>query len=561
MATNLERQRRYADLREQATAGATAATFAGYEALHREARAAGDEALARRCLRDLAELTSLLDPEVGRKLAAAAGPDPRGERELTVVVVGAPEAAGDVPALRALAEQTIAPERVETIVSDSGGPAARNEALRAASGRIVAFVDADVAPARDALERIVAAHGDAAAPPRVVVGRVELSGLEREPLARLLIQLRIEGALTGFDRPGAIAGELCDSSFFSAPRAELVRAGGFDAELVRCDGADLGVRLERAGFAAWFEPAIRATRAASGDLDAWLERARALGADWFHLSAKHGAAAPPSFLRDVGLDAGATESLVARLLAGADAHARCTTSLRESLREFARIVAARPAEADGLFVKVVDDFTSLLLRVTRHELTRGFVNRAQGSPRAALERCATNVKRGAAVLVLRDESLLPAVEVVLQNLPADGVLVVAAPDGAPLSRLPDDPRIARMAIPRQPTPEQLRRGLLAATDADFLVLLDGTLAPTRNDWEAMRLTLATLPLIGACSVDGETGEALATAQLSSHLPDALIALRRDAVESDPGEAGPLLTRLVRRGYRLATAKAGLAECS
>src|SRR5262245_44939946 len=119
MATDLERQRRYAELREQATAGATGATFAGYEALHREARAAGDEALARRCLRDLAELTSLLDPvagpEVGRKLAAAAGAAPRGERELTVVVVGAPESAGDVPALVGLANQTIEPACVETI--------------------------------------------------------------------------------------------------------------------------------------------------------------------------------------------------------------------------------------------------------------------------------------------------------------------------------------------------------------------------------------------------------------------------------------------------------------
>src|SRR5262245_24388004 len=124
MVHDSERQRRYAELRQQAIAGATGATFAGYEALHREARAAGDEALARRCLRDFAGLTSLLDPVVGQKLAAAAGVAPRAQRDVTVVVVGAPEAAGDVPALRALASQTIAPERVETIVCDASAPSA-----------------------------------------------------------------------------------------------------------------------------------------------------------------------------------------------------------------------------------------------------------------------------------------------------------------------------------------------------------------------------------------------------------------------------------------------------
>jgi hypothetical protein len=560
MADHPELERRFAELRAQATAGATAATFEGYEALLRAARRAGDEALARRCLRDLAELTSHLDPEIGRKLAAAAGAPERIAKELTVVVTGAPESAGELPALRALAHQTIAPARVETILCDANGPTARNEALRAASGRIVAFIAADVAPASDALERILTAHGDAAAAPRVIVGAIAAEGIDSSPLARLLTHLRIDGALAEFREAGAIAGELNDSAFFSAPRAELVRAGGFDSELACYDGAELGVRLEQAGIPTWFDPAIRATRKADGDLDAWLARARAIGADWFHSSAKHGAAAPPSFLREVGLDAGATESLVARLLAGADAHARCTQSLRESLRDFARVVAANPAQADELFVKVVDDFTRLLLRVTRHELMRGFVNRAQGSSRAALEQCATKVARGAAVLVLRDEGLLEAVRVVTENLPENGTLVIAASEGAPIARLPADRRIARMAIPRNPTAEQLRDGLLAATAADFLVLLDGTLAPTRADWEAIRLTLSTLPLIGACNVDGETGEALASASLCSHLPESLIALRRDVVESDPGETGPLLTRLVRRGYRLATAKAGLAAC-
>jgi hypothetical protein len=209
---------------------------------------------------------------------------------------------------------------------------------------------------------------------------------------------------------------------------------------------------------------------------------------------------------------------------------------------------------------VADDFAGLLLRVTRHELARGFVNAVQGASREALERCTARLRKGAAVLVLEDESLLPAIEVVCANLPEGGVLVAAIPQGAPSGKLPSDPRLVRMSIPKQASSAVLRAALLGATDADFLVLLDGTCAPTRSDWEAIRLTLGTLPCIGACNVEGDSGGPFARAELATRLPDALVAIRRDVVESDPGEAGPLLDRLVRRGYRFATAKPGLVAC-
>jgi len=558
--------RRYARIREEAAAGASSGTFRDYESLWREARAAGADELAARCLADLADLTAQIDPEVGRALArsipASARPQNRTNPvasqgaavELSVVVVGAPESAGELPATRGLSKQTLAPSRFETILADASGPAARNEALAAARGRIVLFLDADVEPANDALERVSAAHAVGAE--TIVVGRVAIGDAATAPLARSLAQLGLEAPTAAFTEAGTIAPDCCESSFLSAPRTALVRLGGFDPALRRFDGADLGLRLG----AIRFDPTIRATRAGVGGLDAWLQIARDMGADWCVLKDKHGAAAPPTFLQGSGLERAAVEPLVATLLREADGHARCSESLAISLRDFTRVVTRQRERADELFAKVADDFAGLLLRVTRHELARGFVNAVQGASREALERCTARLRKGAAVLVLEDESLLPAVEVVCANLPEGGVLVAAIPQGAPTGNLPADPRLVRMAIPKQASSAALRSALLGATDADFLVLLDGTCAPTRSEWEAIRLTLGTLPCIGACNVEGDSGGPFARAELAARLPDALVAIRRDVVESDPGEAGPLLDRLVRRGYRFATAKPGLVAC-
>lgn len=552
------RAERFAQLREQARAGANGTTFRGYENLWREARAAGDETIARQCLRDLAQLTAQIDPNVGRELAqAAGGVAPRGTPDLSVIVVGAPISAGEPPALRAIAAQTLPAARFEVIVADASGSASRNEGLRAATGRIVLFMDPDVAPAPDAFERLLAAHS--AAQPRVVAGRIDGGDLTRLPLPRLLERIGLASSLSDFTQSGEISGELCDAGFLSAPREALLRAGGFDPELTCFDGADLGVRLTSDGATCWFDPSIVATRPVDSDLDSWLRRARAMGADWFRLRAKHGADAPPSFLRGIGLEAAAAESILSTLLTQSDVQERCTASLRESLREFAA-VAAKPSDRGDLFALVQGDFSDLLLRVTRHELMRGFVNAANGGTRESLETCTAKLAHGAAVLVLNDPAGLAATKVVLQHLPADAQLVVACAATAPVDALPNDRRLVKMRIPAVATSEQTRNALLGATTADFFVLLDGSCAPTAADWNALRLTLGTVPCIGACNVEGDGEGPVAKAKLSARLGGDLVAVRRDVIASDPGEAGPLLERLVRRGYRLATARPGLVAC-
>src|SRR5262249_49412555 len=151
-----------------------------------------------------------------------------------------------------------------TILADATGPSARNEGLAAARGRVVLFLDGEVEPAPDALERVLAAHADGAE--TIVVGRVAFDDVAAAPLTRVLVQLGLEDPTNGFREAGAISADCCEAALLSAPRATLVRLGGFDAGLRRLDGADLGRRLG----AIRFDPAIRATRAANEDFGAWL---------------------------------------------------------------------------------------------------------------------------------------------------------------------------------------------------------------------------------------------------------------------------------------------------
>jgi hypothetical protein len=288
------------------------------------------------------------------------------------------------------------------------------------------------------------------------------------------------------------------------------------------------------------------------DLDQWLSRCRAMGGDWTELRRLHGGGAPPAWLRDVGLDEGAHEALLARLLSGADRHSRCVRALRGSLHEMEQMLARRPDRAAETMAKLLPDLTATLLEVTRHELIRGFVHSLSGGGTERLERCAARTERGAAVIVLSSDTSVQAAEVALRELPPWAELVVGLQEGAPERRLPDDPRIRRLLLPRGATAPMLKRALLNGTGVDFFVLLDGSCVPTKAEWEALRLTLSTLPGVGACTVDGEPA-VLATARTCTQLGSALVAVRRDVIEGDGDEAGPLLDRLVRKGYRLATA--------
>jgi hypothetical protein len=277
-----------------------------------------------------------------------------------------------------------------------------------------------------------------------------------------------------------------------------------------------------------------------------------MGGDWPRMRRLHGAAARPAWMAGIGLDEPSGDALFERLLAASDRHARCVAALRDSLCEIELAVARDPAGAPALLEKLRADLTATLLDVTRHELIRGFVHATSGGGSELLERCAARTERGAALVVLANDASAQAATLALTELPAWAEVIVGILEGAPERPLPADPRLRRLRLPKGAGAAHLKRALLESCGADFFVLLDGTLVPTHADWEALRLTLATLPSVGACNVEGEGGE-LAKARLAAHLPNDLVAVRRDVIESDSGDAGPLLERLMRRGYRFATA--------
>ncbi|MSR46792.1 MAG: glycosyltransferase family 2 protein [Planctomycetes bacterium] len=551
-------EQRYLVIRERAARGAEVATFTAFEQLWKDARAAGDERLAKRILRDLAVLTAQLDPQIARELAAASIASPDAARvELSVVVLGVPQPASNSPVMASLQHQSLAPGRFETIVADRDDAASCNAALRAAKGEVILFLAHDLTLSPDALLRHLTAHAGGG-PSCAVMGAVEWENLALRPLAWALDSVGLLGCQAGVDSAGDVPAECLALVHASFPRGPLLESGGINEGISAFAGPELGVRLAAAGWRITIDPAIGGRRTPATDLDGWLTRCRAMGGDWSELRRLHGGAAPPSWLRDIGLEESVGDSLFDRLLGSADRHSRCVSALHDSLTDIEQVVARSPDRALTTLEKLASDLTAAVLEVTRHELLRGFAHSIGGGTRDALERCAVRTVRGAAVLVLSSDHSVEAARVALSELPQWAELLVGVQEGAPEWRLPEDRRIRRLLLPKGATAPVLKQALLNGTGADFFVLLDGSCVPTCAEWTALRLTLSTLPCVGACSVDGEPAP-LAHARMCQRLPNALVAVRRDVIESDGGEAGSLLERLVRKGYRLATAAPARVE--
>lgn len=215
---------------------------------------------------------------------------------LSVVVPTYNRRDGIVRLLRALAEQTVPPDQFEVVVANDGssdgtaealaafeapyrlvvltqanaGPAAaRNAAVRRASGRLVVFLDDDVVPADDLLAAHLAAQGDA--DDVIVVGPMypptdwPRSTWVRWEERQLLKQ---------YDAMQRGVYSCTPRQFYtgnaSAPRALLLRSGGFDDRFKRAEDVELAFRLWAMGARFHFEPGAEVLHYAARSFASWM---------------------------------------------------------------------------------------------------------------------------------------------------------------------------------------------------------------------------------------------------------------------------------------------------
>ena len=173
----------------------------------------------------------------------------------------------------------------------SGGPgAARNAGAALAETPLVAFVDADCAPAPGWLEALLPHFADphvAVVAPRVVAG-----GGDGSLLARY------EAARAPYDRGPAPARVAPGGRVPFLPGAAMVvrtaaLGAGFDASLRGGEDVDLVWRVAAAGFDVRYEPAARVAHAHRTAARDWLARRVFYGAAAAPLARKHPGAARP----------------------------------------------------------------------------------------------------------------------------------------------------------------------------------------------------------------------------------------------------------------------------
>jgi glycosyltransferase involved in cell wall biosynthesis len=163
-----------------------------------------------------------------------------------------------------------APYRLRVLTQENAGPAAaRNAAVREATGRLVVFLDDDVVPAPYLLEAHLAAQGDA--DDLIVVGPMfPPTDWARSTWVRWeerQLQKQYDAMQRGIYS--------CTPRQFytgnaSVPRALLLQSGGFDAHFKRAEDVELAFRLWAMGARFHFEPAADVLHYASRTFASWM---------------------------------------------------------------------------------------------------------------------------------------------------------------------------------------------------------------------------------------------------------------------------------------------------
>jgi glycosyltransferase involved in cell wall biosynthesis len=190
--------------------------------------------------------------------------------ELSVIVPVRDDRDGLEKLLGALREQTLARSRYELIVVDDGSSdgsaevaeaagarvlrtpggggsyAARNLALDAASGRVLAFTDADCVPSAQWLERGLAALEESGA--GMVAGHIEMP-MGQRPSAAAIID-----AARHLDQERAVRGGFCATANLFVRREIFESVGRFNDNLISGGDGEFGNRATAAGVVLRYDP-------------------------------------------------------------------------------------------------------------------------------------------------------------------------------------------------------------------------------------------------------------------------------------------------------------------
>jgi glycosyltransferase involved in cell wall biosynthesis len=185
-----------------------------------------------------------------RTLRALADQDyPAGRFEVIVVADGCTD--GTIALLERL--ECAAPFRLRWIVQAQAGPAAaRNAAIAAAAGDIIAFLDDDVVPVAGWLSAHMAIHGQEER--AVVIGPLSPGSRKRPAWVRWeddSLQQQYRAMLAGVYRPTPRQFYTGNSS---VARRWILQAGGFDGRLRRAEDVELAFRLQDHGLHFYYEP-------------------------------------------------------------------------------------------------------------------------------------------------------------------------------------------------------------------------------------------------------------------------------------------------------------------
>jgi glycosyltransferase involved in cell wall biosynthesis len=164
-----------------------------------------------------------------------------------------------------------------TAAQDNAGPAAaRNRGVGLARGRLVLFVDDDIVPATDLIERHVLAHGEA--PNRVVIGPMLTDpAFDYQPWIeweQAMLYKQYDAMRNGVYAPTFRQFYTGNASLL---RALFEQAGGFDTQFRRAEDVELAYRLDALGAEFVFDESAAAYHHAARSYDSWLATATAYG--------------------------------------------------------------------------------------------------------------------------------------------------------------------------------------------------------------------------------------------------------------------------------------------